>query len=426
MNVLIIGGGGREHALAFALAGSPRLTRLFCAPGNAGIAEQARCVDLPVHSAPQIIAFCRREDVALVVIGPEQPLAAGLADALEAAGIAAFGPAAAAARLESSKGFARDLCAEAGVPQPAYRRFDALEEARSFVQERPAGPLVVKADGLAAGKGVAVAQTPDEAGQALADIFAGTFGPQTGVVIEEALEGEEASFFALCDGKTALPLASAQDHKRIGEGDAGPNTGGMGAYSPASVITPALEARIMDEIIHPALRALQARGIVFRGILYAGLMITARGPKLIEFNVRFGDPECQVLMMRLADDLLDLLLAARAGRLAGRNIAWRAQAALSVVMAQKGYPGAYQKGVAIDGLDQAAACPDVRIFHAGTARRGEKIVTAGGRVLAITALGDTIAQAREAAYRAVGEIRWPQAVFRRDIGWRALDREGKP
>jgi phosphoribosylamine--glycine ligase len=425
MNVLVIGSGGREHALCWAIARSPLLTRLHCAPGNGGIAEVAECVagiDGSDHEA--VIGFCRDNAIDFVVVGPEGPLVAGLVDALDGVGIKAFGPTAAAARLEGSKGFTKDLCAANGIPTGDYGRFSKAADARAFVRRRGA-PIVVKADGLAAGKGVIVAASEAEAIAAIDDIFAGRFGAAgTEVVVEEFLDGEEASFFALVDGRHAVPLATAQDHKRAGDGDTGPNTGGMGAYSPAPVMTDELCRRAMDEIIRPTVAALAAAGTPFKGVLYAGLMITAKGPQLIEYNVRFGDPECQVLVMRLESDLLEALIATADGALDQVTPTWRDEAALTVVMAANGYPGAYDKGSRIDGLDEAARDGAV-IFHAGTALEGGSIVAVGGRVLGVTATGATIGQAQAAAYAAVDRIRWPGGFCRRDIGWRAVTREMK-
>jgi phosphoribosylamine--glycine ligase len=417
MNVLLIGGGGREHALAWKLRQSPLLDILYCAPGNAGIAEVAKCVALDIANHDAVIRFCREKDIALVVIGPEAPLVAGLADDLEAAGIKVFGPSAAAAQLEGSKGFTKDLCAEYGIPTASYRRFADAHAAKAHVKTQ-ALPIVVKADGLAGGKGVTVAASRDEAEAAIDACFAGALGAE--VVIEEFLEGEEASFFALVDGTAALPLATAQDHKRAFDGDKGPNTGGMGAYSQAPIMTPALCARVMEEIVIPTVRVMRARGTPFKGVLYAGLMIKDRAPKLIEYNVRFGDPEAQVLMMRLESDLLPALLATAEGRLGKLVLNWHDEAALCVVMAAKGYPGAYEKGTEIRGLGEAGADPDVQVFHAGTKLDGTRLLADGGRVLGVTARGKDIAEAKRRAYRAVDKIDWPGGFCRRDIGWRAL------
>jgi len=420
MKVLLIGSGGREHALAWKLAQSPRLTKLYAAPGNPGIAECAELVSLDVADHQAVAAFCRGKGIDLVVVGPEGPLVAGIVDDLAASGIAVFGPSKEAARLEGSKGYTKALCAEAGIPTAAWARFDDAAAARAHAAARGA-PMVVKADGLAAGKGVTVAMTVEEAVAAIEDCFAGLHGAAgASVVIEDFLVGEEASFFVLSDGTTALPLATAQDHKRAHDGDTGPNTGGMGAYSPAPAMTPALVARAMAEIIEPTLAAMRGRGAPFRGVLYAGLMLTADGPKLIEYNVRFGDPETQVLMMRLDGDLAELLAASAGGGLADVSPpAWRDDAALTVVMAAKGYPGRYEKGGIIRGIDRAEAMPGVKVFHAGTALRDGEIVASGGRVLNVTARGATIREAQARAYAAADVIDWPDGFFRRDIGWRA-------
>jgi phosphoribosylamine--glycine ligase len=417
MNVLLIGGGGREHALSWKLSQSPLLDTLYCAPGNAGIAEIAECVALDMANHDAVIRFCKEKDIGLVVIGPEAPLVTGLADDLEAAGIKVFGPSRAAARLEGSKGFTKDLCAEYGIPTASYRRFADAHAAKAYVKTQ-ALPIVVKADGLAGGKGVTVATTRDEVEAAIDACLAGALGAE--VVIEEFLDGEEASFFVLVDGTAALPLATAQDHKRAFDGDKGPNTGGMGAYSPAPIMTPALCARVMEEIVIPTVRAMAARGTPFKGVLYAGLMIKEGSPKLIEYNVRFGDPEAQVLMMRLESDLFPALLAVADGDLGGVTLDWFDDATLCVVMAAKGYPGAYAKGTEIRGLDEAGADPDVQIFHAGTRRDGTRILADGGRVLGVTARGKDIAEANARAYSAVDKIDWPGGFCRRDIGWRAL------
>jgi phosphoribosylamine---glycine ligase len=420
MNVLLIGSGGREHALAWKIAASPVLTRLFAAPGNPGIAEHADCIALDIADHEAVIDFCRAESIDLVVIGPEAPLVAGLVDDLDAAGIAAFGPSAAAAQLEGSKGFTKDLCAEYAIPTAAYQRFNNAPKAKAYVRQLGA-PIVIKADGLAAGKGVTVAASLEEAFAAIDDCFEGAFGAAGAeVVVEAFLDGEEASFFCLCDGVTALPLTTAQDHKRVGDGDTGPNTGGMGAYSPAPVMSEAMIARTMSEIIEPTMRGMAARGYPFKGVLYAGLMITDKGPELIEYNVRFGDPETQVLMMRLKDDILLLMKAAVDGRLKTMSTRWHDKSALTVVMAAKGYPGAYAKHMPIGGLSAAASLPDTVVFHAGTAMVKDRLVSAGGRVLNVTAMGDTVAEAQRAAYRAVDMIDWPDGFCRRDIGWRAI------
>ena len=423
MNILLLGSGGREHALAWKIAASPLVGRLYCAPGNAGIARECELVALDIADHRAVIAFCRAHQIDLVVVGPEAPLCAGIVDDLAAAGVKAFGPGKVAAQLEGSKGFTKDLCKANNIPTAAGERFDDPESAKAYVQERQV-PLVVKADGLAAGKGVVV---PDSVGATIAaigDIYRGDLGQLgTKVVLEEVLVGEEASFFALCDGDTAIPLASAQDHKRVHDGDEGPNTGGMGAYSPAPVMTPDLSRRAMEEIVLPTVRAMKAMGAPYKGVLYAGLMITAEGPKLIEYNVRFGDPECQVLMLRLMSDLLPALLAASDGVLKNFDLRWFPDAALTVVMAAKGYPGNYAKGSVIEGLDAAAAVEGVEIFHAGTMADGGRILANGGRVLDVCALGKTVGEAQARAYAAVDRIRWPDGFCRRDIGFRAVERE---
>jgi phosphoribosylamine--glycine ligase len=422
VNVLLIGGGGREHALAWKLRQSPLIGRLYCAPGNAGIEAVAECVALDVADHEAVIRFCEENAIGLVVIGPEAPLVAGLADDLDAAGIKVFGPSREAARLEGSKGFTKDLCAAHGIPTAAYRRFADAASAKAYLAKQKL-PIVIKADGLAAGKGVVIAATSEEAESAIDACFSGAFGSAgSEVVIEEFLDGEEASFFALSDGTTALALATAQDHKRAFDGDQGPNTGGMGAYSPAPVMTEALSARVMEEIVLPTVRAMSARGTKFKGVLYAGLMIVDGAPKLIEYNVRFGDPEAQVLMLRLKSDLLPALLAVAEGRLADVALEWHDDAALCVVMAARGYPGVYAKGSEIKGLEAAGRDPNVQIFHAGTRREGDRILADGGRVLGVTARGDTIAQAKARAYAAIEEIDWPGGFYRSDIGWRALPR----
>jgi phosphoribosylamine--glycine ligase len=423
MNVLLIGSGGREHALAWAISASPLLDKLYCSPGNAGIAEVADCVALEVADHAAVVAFCRERRISLVMIGPEAPLVAGLADDLAVAGIKAFGPSKAAAQLEGSKGFTKDLCTEFGIPTAAYGRFKDKASALAYLQ-RQGVPIVVKADGLAAGKGVTVAETREAAVAAVEACFAGAFGAAGAeVVIEECLLGEEASFFALVDGTHALPLAAAQDHKRAFDGEKGPNTGGMGAYSPAPVMTPAMTRRTMDEIIWPTVKGMAARGIPFKGVLFAGLMITPDGPKLIEYNVRFGDPETQVLMLRLKSDLLPALVATADGVLKTFDLRWHDDAALTVVMAANGYPGEYAKGSEIHGLDAAAAVEGVQVFHAGTARDGRRLIATGGRVLNVSARGKTVAEARQRAYAAIAKIDWPGGFNRTDIGWRALERE---
>ncbi len=421
MKILLVGSGGREHALAVALAQSPRCSALFCAPGNPGTAEVGTNVVVDVADHAAVVAFCHTMGVGFVVVGPEAPLVAGLVDALTAAGIAALGPSAAAAQLEGSKAYTKELCREAGIPTAAFARFTDTAAATAYVRDRGA-PIVVKADGLAAGKGVVVAQSVAEAEAAVAMMFAGGLGAAGAeVVIEDCLVGEEASFFALVDGTHAVALASAQDHKRVGEGDTGPNTGGMGAYSPAPVVTPAVAEAVMARIIRPTVAAMAARGTPFRGVLFAGLMITAEGPMLIEYNVRLGDPECEVLMPRLQSDLVELLLATAQGRLDQVTPVWRDAAALTVVMAARGYPGTPETGSTIDGVAAAGRLPGVTVYHAGTARRPDGTLEArGGRVLAITALGADLAEARQRAYAGVDAIAWPEGFCRRDIGWRAL------
>jgi len=424
MNILILGSGGREHALAWKIAASPLVTKLYCAPGNAGIAQEAECVALDIADHQAVIAFCKDAKIDFVVVGPEVPLVAGIVDDLEAAGIKAFGPAKAAAQLEGSKGFTKDLCKANNIPTAAYERFTAAAAAKAYIRKQGA-PIVVKADGLAAGKGVVVAATVEEAEAAIDMIFEGGLGVMAEVVVEDCLIGEEASFFALCDGDTALQLASAQDHKRVFDGDKGPNTGGMGAYSPAPVMTEAMNKRVMDEIVLPTVAALKKAGTPFKGVLFAGLMITKDGPQLIEYNVRFGDPETQVIMLRMMSDLLPALIASRDGQLKNFNLRWYDDAALTVVMAAKGYPGSYAKGTVIKGLDKATEVNGVEIFHAGTKADGNDIVANGGRVLNVCARGKTVAEAQARAYEAVDMIDWPEGFCRRDIGWQAIARETK-
>lgn len=418
LNVLLIGSGGREHALAWAISASPLLGQLYCAPGNPGIAEYATLAALDVTDHQAVVAFCRAQRIDFVVVGPEAPLVAGIADDLRAAGFKVFGPDKEAAQLEGSKGFTKDFCAEFDIPTGAYGRFTDKTAATAYAQAKGA-PIVIKADGLAAGKGVTVAMSLAEALAAIDDIFAGQFGAAE-CVIEEFLDGEEASFFALCDGEHAVALAAAQDHKRVGDGDTGPNTGGMGAYSPAPIVTDAMAERVMAEIIRPTVAGMAKRGTPFKGVLFAGLMIGKNGPKLIEYNVRFGDPECQVLMLRLKDDLLTLLIASADGTLDKVSVRWRNDTALSVVMATRGYPGAYGKGSEIRNLDKAGEGDDVEIFHAGTALKDGKLVANGGRVLNVSALGKDAAAAQRRAYQAVDLVDWPDGFCRRDIGWRAV------
>jgi phosphoribosylamine--glycine ligase len=423
MNILLLGSGGREHALAWKLASSTLADRFVCAPGNAGIAREAECVALDITDHAAVIACCKANKIDFVVVGPEAPLVAGVVDDLEAAGIKTFGPSKSAARLEGSKGFTKDLCKANNIPTAAYERFTSAGPAKAYVRKQGM-PIVIKADGLAAGKGVIIPQTLAEADAAIDMMFEGGLGAAGAeVVIEEFLIGEEASFFALCDGETAIPFGSAQDHKRVGDGDTGPNTGGMGAYSPAPVMTPELTAQTMDEIIVPTMRAMRAMGAPFRGVLFAGLMITKDMPKLIEYNVRFGDPETQVLMLRLMSDLLPALIAARDGQLKSFDLRWYPDAALTVVMAANGYPGNYQRGSAIEGLDAAAEVEGVEIFHAGTKADGGKILANGGRVLNVSARGKNVTEAQARAYRAIDQIKWPGGFCRRDIGWQAVKRE---
>ena len=424
LKVLLIGSGGREHAIAASLAASPRLGALFIAPGNPGMATLGECLPLDPMDFPAVIAACRARSIGLVVVGPEAPLCAGLIDALDRAGITGFGPTAAAAMLEGSKGFTKDLCARHNIPTAAYRCFSEKAPALAYLEKAPV-PIVVKADGLAAGKGVTVATSREEACQAVEDAFAGRFGAAgASVVIEQFLEGEEASVFALVDGETVLPFGTAQDHKRAYDGDQGPNTGGMGAYSPAPVMTDALTRQAFETIIEPTARAMAAEGRPFRGVLYAGLMLTAEGPQLIEYNVRLGDPEAQVILPRLESDLLALIEAACTGRLAAMTPRWKPETALTVVLASKGYPDRIEPGAVI-GDPARLSLPGTVLFHAGTALEGGRLVARGGRVLNVTALGATVGDAQRLAYRAVDQIAWPGALLRRDIGWRAIAREDR-
>ena len=419
MNILLIGSGGREHALAWKMAASPLLTKLWCAPGNAGIAQEAECVPLDVADHAAVIAFCKTNKVDLVVVGPEAPLAAGIVDDLAAANIKAFGPSKLASQLESSKGFTKDICKANDIPTAAYERFRDPNSAKAYIAKQGA-PIVVKADGLAAGKGVVVAMTLKEANDAIDALFS---APGAEAVVEDFMEGEEASFFVLCDGEHALPLATAQDHKRAYDGDKGPNTGGMGAYSPAPVMTDTIIARAMDEIIYPTLRAMTATGMPYKGVLFAGLMITDQGPKLIEYNARFGDPETQVLMLRLISDIIPALLASVDGQLKNFDLRWHPEPALTVVMAAKGYPGDYAKGTRIEGLKDAGKIEGVEIFHAGTKSDGGHILANGGRVLNVTASGTSVSEAQRRAYQAIDLITWPEGFCRCDIGWQAVARE---
>ncbi|MEO1562725.1 MAG: phosphoribosylamine--glycine ligase [Pseudomonadota bacterium] len=421
MNILILGGGGREHALAWAVKQNPKCDALFCAPGNAGIAKIATCFDLDINDGAAVVDAARAHAIDFLIIGPEAPLAAGVADDLRAAGILTFGPSAAAAKLEASKAFTKEICDACGAPTARYARFDALPLAKAYV-EKMGAPIVIKADGLAAGKGVIVAMTLQEAMAGLDEIFGGAFGAAgTEVVIEEFMEGEEASLFVLCDGTNALPFGTAQDHKRAFDGDAGPNTGGMGAYSPAPVLSGAVLDAAMTTIVRPTLAEMARRGTPYEGVLYVGLMITDGKPRLVEYNVRFGDPECQVLMVRLGGQALDALQAAAEKRLGRHTTHWADDHAMTVVMAAKGYPGPYTKGSEIRGLDALQQTSHQMVFHAGTTAEGNKVLASGGRVLNITARGTTLTEARDTAYALIDQIDWDDGFNRSDIGWRALD-----
>ena len=420
MNILILGGGGREHSLAWAILQNPKCDRLIVAPGNAGIAQIAECADLDVMSGAAVVGFVEENAIDFVVVGPEAPLAAGVSDRLRDAGVLVFGPSKAAAELEVSKAFTKAICDAASAPTAAYGHFTDADAAKAYVRKQDV-PIVVKADGLAAGKGVIIAETVAEAEAAIDDMFDGSFGEAGAeVVIEEFMTGEEASYFILCDGLDVLPIGTAQDHKRVGDGDTGPNTGGMGAYSPAPVLTDAIAQKAIDEIIRPTMAEMVRRGTPYQGILYAGLMIENGQPRLVEYNVRFGDPECQVLMMRLGAQVLDLLLAASEGQLANIKPNWADDHAITVVLAAKGYPGAYEKGSVIGGLDALPQDSLNMVFHAGTASRDGLIVANGGRVLNVTARGDSLAEAQARAYAMVDQIDWAKGFCRRDIGWRAL------
>lgn len=423
MNVLLIGSGGREHALAYKISSSPLLGKLFCAPGNPGTLTLGDNIELDVKNHKAVVEFCKENTVELVVIGPEAPLVDGLADSLRDNGLLVVGPSKLAARLEGSKGFTKDLCAKYNIPTGAYQRFKNANEAKDYIRKKGA-PIVIKADGLAAGKGVTVALTIGEALDAVDACFDGAFGKAgIEIVVEEFLEGEEASFFCLCDGKTAIPFGSAQDHKRVGDGDKGANTGGMGAYSPAPVMTEDMTKRVMNEIVEPTIRGMADLGCPFSGVLFVGLMITKKGPELIEFNVRFGDPECQVLMMRLKSDLLPVLSSVAKGHLEDVELNWTTDKALTVVMAAKGYPQAPRRGSIISGIEKADKLPDVKVFHAGTALKDGKVIANGGRVLNVTATGKTVKEAQQKAYQAIKLIDWPEGFYRHDIGWRAIERE---
>ena len=425
MNILVIGSGGREHSLTWKIAQSPLCDTLYAAPGNGGMDEIATCVPLNDNDHDEVVSFCRDKNIEFVVIGPEAPLVGGLSDRLVAEGIRAFGPSAAASVLEGSKGFTKDLCAKYNIPTAAYGRFKEAAAAKEFTTNQNI-PVVIKADGLAAGKGVIIAESMDEAFEAIDDILGGQFGDAGAeLVIEEFLSGEEASFFLLCDGENILPFGTAQDHKRVGEGDTGPNTGGMGAYSPAPVMDENMIKRTIDEIIMPTVKGMNAEGAPFKGVFFAGLMITDKGPKLIEYNVRFGDPECQTLMMRLDSDIVPALMACADGTLEQMKVTWKEKTAMNVVMAAKGYPGAYEKNTEIKNLKEAESSDKVVIFHAGTKKEADRILATGGRVLNITALDGSVAEAKKTAYEALDKVDWPNGFCRRDIGWRALDREQK-
>ncbi|GGD35627.1 phosphoribosylamine--glycine ligase [Sinisalibacter lacisalsi] len=420
MNILILGSGGREHSIAWAVKQNPKCDRLIVAPGNAGIAEIAECARLDIEDGGAVAEFCAENAIDFVIIGPETPLAAGVTDRLTEADMLVFGPSAAAAQLEASKAFTKEICDAAGAPTAAWARFTEAQPARDYIRSRGA-PIVVKADGLAAGKGVIVAQDEASALAAVDEMFAGAFGAAGAeVVVEDFMTGEEASFFVLCDGENLLPIGTAQDHKRVGEGDTGPNTGGMGAYSPAPVLTDAVATRAMEEIIRPTMRVMAERGMPYRGVLYAGLMIENGEPRLVEYNVRFGDPECQVLMMRLGAQALDLMLATAEGRLDKMRVNWADDHAMTVVMAARGYPGAYEKGSEIRGLEALAEDSRHMVFHAGTTERDSRVTATGGRVLTVTARGASLAEARDEAYAMIDRIDWPEGFCRRDIGWRAL------
>ncbi|PIB24491.1 phosphoribosylamine--glycine ligase [Amylibacter kogurei] len=420
MNILILGSGGREHALAWAVRQNPKCDELFCAPGNAGIADVATCVALDPEDSVAVVAFCADNNISFVIVGPEAPLAKGVADDLRAANILTFGPSAAAAQLEASKAFTKEICDASGAPTAAYARFTDGNAAKDYVRKQGA-PIVIKADGLAAGKGVIVAMSEQEALDGLDDMFSGAFGDAGAeVVIEEFMEGEEASFFILSDGKNILPIGTAQDHKRAFDGDQGPNTGGMGAYSPAPVMTDAVTQKALVEIVQPTVDEMARRGTPYQGVLYAGFMIKDGQPRLVEYNVRFGDPECQVLMMRLGAQALDAMLACAKGQLDQFQINWADDHALTIVMAANGYPGSYAKGSAIKGLEGLNNETKLHIFHAGTKSDGTTVLANGGRVLNITARGETLQSARDAAYETIAKIDWPDGFYRKDIGWRAL------
>ncbi len=420
MNILILGSGGREHALAWAVMQNPKCDRLIVAPGNAGIAQIADCAALDIENGGAVVNFAEENSIDFVIVGPEAPLATGVADRLREAGVLVFGPSAEAARLEASKSFTKEICDASGAPTAAYARFTKADPAKAYIREQGA-PIVVKADGLAAGKGVIVAMDEQTALDAIDDMFGGAFGGAGAeVVIEEFMEGEEASLFVLCDGEDILSIGTAQDHKRVGEGDTGLNTGGMGAYSPAPVLSAEIEERAMDQIVRPTMAEMKRRGTPFQGVLYAGLMIKDGQPKLVEYNVRFGDPECQVLMMRLGAQAMDLMHAAAEGRLSETQVNWADDHAMTVVMAANGYPGTYEKGTVIKGLDTMPEDSRNMVFHAGTKAADGAILASGGRVLNVTARGDSLQEARDRAYAMVDSVDWPDGFYRSDIGWRAL------
>lgn len=425
MNILVIGSGGREHSLTWKIAQSPLCDNLYVAPGNGGMGEIATCVPLNDSNHDEVVAFCREKNIEFVIIGPEAPLVGGLSDRLTDEGIKTFGPSAAASVLEGSKGFTKDLCAKYNIPTAVYGRFNDAATAKEFTAKQNI-PVVIKADGLAAGKGVIIAESMNEAFEAIDDILGGQFGDAGAeLVVEEFLSGEEASFFVLCDGENILPFGTAQDHKRVGEGDTGPNTGGMGAYSPAPIMDDNMIKRTIDEIILPTVKGMSEEGAPFKGVFFAGLMITDKGPELIEYNVRFGDPECQTLMVRLESDIVPALMACTDGTLDKSEVKWKNKVAMNVVMAAKGYPGSYEKNTLIKNLEEAESSDDIVIFHAGTRKEENVILATGGRVLNVTSLNDTVTKARNAAYNALDKIDWPEGFCRRDIGWRAVQREQK-
>lgn len=424
MKVLVVGSGGREHALCWAIAKSAKLSKLYCAPGNAGIKDVAECINVGVEDVDGVVSFAKENAIDLVVVGPEAPLVLGMVDKLEDAGIKAFGPSAAAAVLEGSKGFMKDMCAKAGVPTAAYGRFTDADEAKAFIHEQGA-PIVVKTDGLAAGKGVIICQNEAAAERAVDDMMGDKIFGDAGneIVIEAFLTGEECSFFALVDGERALPLAAAQDHKAAFDGDKGPNTGGMGAYSPTPIASPEICDKIMETAITPLIKTMAAEGCPYKGVLFCGLMVENGVPTVLEYNIRFGDPECQVLMMRWKSDVLEALEAAAEGRLDDIELDWHDETAMVVVMAAEGYPGSYEKGTEIKNINKANAVENAFVFHAGTKADGDKVLATGGRVLGVTGRGKSVSQAQATTYEAVDAIDWAQGFCRRDIGWRAVERE---